>query len=307
MRKLSVLFLGFALSSGIAFADGGKDALPFVRIPRNAVTLGMAGAGTSSSQSIAWSSFSNSAVIPFFAGKGDIGASYGLWAPKTNKTSDINLGGAYKISDKFGISIGGAYQMGQEYEQLSSSGVPSGTFRPTEMLVNVGAGFLLTDNLSAGVNLRYASQKISSSTLNGFGVDAHVLYHIGSANISLGVNNAGPKVSSTSGDKFFPASSANLSGSYDYEIDGQNSILGALDLDYFFSGNFTAALGAQYAYKDRVFVRAGFHYGAEEAIIPTFASLGAGFKYEGFKIDLSFLLANENIGNTLSIGLGYCF
>jgi len=308
MKKILSIMASMAVSICLVYADGGKDALPFVRIDRNAATLGMGGAGSASTSSIAWSSFSNSAVIPFFAGKGDIGASYQAWAPKTSKTSNINIGGAYKISEKFGLSVGGAFQSGQSYDVFDSSGSPSGTFTPSEMMFNIGAGFKFSDNLSAGLNARYASQKIASSTtLSGFGVDAHLLYHAGNANISAGLNNVGPKVSSSKGDSYSPATSANLAGTYNFAINPKNAVMGALDLDYFFSGCLTAALGAEYAYDNMVFVRAGFHYGAEEAIIPTFVSLGAGFKYEGFKIDLSFLTANENIGSTIAIGVGYCF
>ena len=53
-------------------------------------------------------------------------------------------------------------------------------------------------------------------------------------------------------------------------------------------------------------VRAGYRYGAEH-VIPSFASVGVGAKFAGIKIDAAYLFANEVIGNTTAVSLGYCF
>lgn len=71
------------------------------------------------------------------------------------------------------------------------------------------------------------------------------------------------------------------------------------------SGRFAA--GAQYALKDMVFFRAGYHLGSSETAIPPYLSLGLGFHFRGIRLDVSFLTASETLGNTLAFGLGYVF
>jgi len=56
-----------------------------------------------------------------------------------------------------------------------------------------------------------------------------------------------------------------------------------------------------------VFVRAGYHLGTDKAPLPSFATVGAGFKYAGFSLNVAYLTANNIIGNTLTFGLGVTF
>jgi hypothetical protein len=101
--------------------------------------------------------------------------------------------------------------------------------------------------------------------------------------------------------------SATIAGAYTAAIDEQNRVDVALDADYFFTGGLGAALGLQYSYDDLILVRAGYHLGTDKAPLPSFATIGAGVKYSGFKLDVSFLTANPVIGNTLTIGVGVAF
>ena len=79
-----------------------------------------------------------------------------------------------------------------------------------------------------------------------------------------------------------------------------------VDADYFFSGWFAAAFGASYTFNDLVSFRAGYRYGGKSPI-PSYASVGAGVKFAGVKLDLSYLLGSEVMNNTLAVGLGYSF
>jgi hypothetical protein len=40
---------------------------------------------------------------------------------------------------------------------------------------------------------------------------------------------------------------------------------------------------------------------------PTFASVGAGVKFMGIKLDLAYLIGSGAMKNTLALGLGYTF
>ena len=79
-----------------------------------------------------------------------------------------------------------------------------------------------------------------------------------------------------------------------------------VDAEYAFYGAFSAAFGAEYGFNDMIFARAGYRYGGN-SVLPSFASVGAGVKVAGIKMNVAYLLANDLIGNTLSISLGYSF
>ena len=99
------------------------------------------------------------------------------------------------------------------------------------------------------------------------------------------------------------------------------------DLDWFpVSGSLTAALGAEYGFQSRYFIRAGYHLAAGRtgaggwtarggsAVLPSFATLGAGLcldhsalpflGHTSLHLDLAWLIAHPVLGNTLQAGLG---
>ena len=73
-----------AISSLSTFAQDKNSAHQFIRIPRDPATGAMAGAGAALPGSYAYSSFRNSAIIPFSESTVDVGASFQMWAPQLN-------------------------------------------------------------------------------------------------------------------------------------------------------------------------------------------------------------------------------
>ena len=74
---------------------------------------------------------------------------------------------------------------------------------------------------------------------------------------------------------------------------------------------FTWALGAEYLYEDSFAIRAGFFNESEEKGARKFLALGAGFKFSGTKIDLSYLFSASKVPspleNTLRFSLTFNF
>ena len=297
------------ISSLNAFAQDKNSAHQFIRIPRDPATGAMAGAGAALPGSYAYSSFRNSAIIPFSESTVDVGASFQLWAPNGVKSTNVAAGIGYKVSDAFGFSVGFGYDAGQEMTVYDESGKTKGVFSPNDMVINAGLGVKFSDNFGAGVNARYSAEKLADGvSTSGFGADVFVLYQaMPGLNITAGVSSLGSSVKDADGESFSLPMSATLAGSYKAALDEQNKIDVALDADYFFTGGITAALGLQYSYDDMVFVRAGYHLGTDKAPLPSFATIGAGVKFSGFKLDISYLTANNIIGNTLTVGLGFAF
>ena len=98
-------------------------------------------------------------------------------------------------------------------------------------------------------------------------------------------------------------------------MDGRVVVLGGqrplavdaqVDIDYYFDGALATALGAGYTFNDMVSLKAGYRAGGD-SVLPSFASVGAGVKFMGLKLDVAYLIGTENMNNTLAIGLGFSF
>ena len=62
---------------------------------------------------------------------------------------------------------------------------------------------------------------------------------------------------------------------------------------------FTWALGAEYLYEDSFAIRAGFFNESEEKGARKFLALGAGFKFSGTRVDLSYLFSASRVPSPL--------
>lgn len=304
-KNIIAVMLACAFAAGTASAQDG-EALPFVRIVRDPVSAGMGFAGVASGAETAYSSFRNSSVIPFAAENMSAGLSGQMWAP--DNSTNLGFGAAFKAGGRLGFSVGGAYQMGEEYSLTDESGNSNGTFKPNDMVLNVGAGFLIIDNLSAGANLRYASQKLSSdNSFSGISADVFLTYRLPDLNVTAGISSLGSSVKSEAGASFRLPMSATVGADWNKTFSEVHGVRVAADADYFFSGNFTLAAGAQYSFKDMVFVRGGYHFGTEDAVLPSFATVGLGVRFFGVSLDFAYLTGSEALGNTMTFGLGYRF
>ena len=281
--------------SAAAQEAGPSTAFPYLAVDRSAVTSAMGGA-----QSL--SPLYNPAVVPFSGS--DVQAGLQLWAPSSAKSTNVNVLSGIKLGEKMGITVMAAYQMGQPYTIADASGKETGEFKPSDFLAGAGLGFAFTDKLSAGVNVKIASQTLAAgSSSSTVAADAFLLYANGGLQATAGVTSLGLSVKDSQGNSFGLPSSAKLGVGYTLPV----GLSLRADADYFLSGGLGAGLGAQYAWKDMVFVRAGYHLGTGNAPVPSYLSLGAGFKFSGFHVDLSYLAASETLGGTLHIGLGYAF
>lgn len=290
MKRLFAFFTTLVICLG-AYA---QSAMPFVGIDRNPVTAAMGGAN-------AVSSLYNPAAAAVHDG-GDFVLNYQKWAPASLSENHIGFLGEMKLGKKLGLTLIGASQKGQSYTAVDGSGNAGKTFTPTELLAGAGIGFRFTENLAAGATVKYASQKIDDkSSYSAILADVLVYYNKEKFSAAAGLTSLGTPV--TSGDNSYPLPLSVKAGA-GYKMD---SFRVNADIDYYLSGGFGAGGGAEYSFKDMLFVRAGAHLGSGSAPLPTYASLGAGFKFAGFHADLCWLTANGILGNTLHLGLGYSF
>lgn len=301
MKKTIFILIGLIASLPALLAQG-SEALTFTRIDRNPVTSAFAGAGSASAGTVAYSAFSNASVLPFyFTGVMDAAVSWQNWAPGLSRATHLNAGVAYKVTPNLGISLGYALQKEAELEG----------FRPSEQVIALGAAYRIGEKWALGLNGRYAAQRLTETAqYNGFNGDAFVAFQPAAAlRLTAGVSTLGTRVVSKSGNSFGQPASAKAAADWTLRFTDTGALgLEVLaDADYYFSGAYGVSVGTQLDWHRTVFLRGGCRYASEGCVIPTHAALGAGVKFAGFRLDVSWLTASDYLGNTLCAGLGFSF
>lgn len=284
MKRIFAIIAIFAA----ALTAASAQSMPALLIPSDARSVSMAA--------------STVALEP--ASRLDAEVFAGRWAPKTADNLMAGLDLWYRVSDKFALLADGTYFRENPYELTSADGRVSGSFTPGETLLGLGGNFRAADCLSVELKAKIFMSTLSPDLKgNAFGADLTVRYHGDCFSIAAGACNLGSpiKYGSDGGSYGMPAM-AKLGGSYT-----DHGFTAAAELDCLFSGAVMAGLGLEYLIKDIVSLRAGYHYGDAGRALPSFASMGLGARFAGVRLNMSYLLANANIGGSFLVGLGYSF
>ena len=288
-------------------ALAGAQALPYTAAETDAVSLGKAGANLTETNSVANAAFSNAATIPFSEDKFDVSAGYTMWQPSAVNTTMINVGAAYNMNNKFGVALGMMYGMNPAYDVVSSTGAAKGQYKPSDMHLNLGLAYRFLPILSVGANVGYASSSLATDYSYGaVTADVFLMTEISGFKATVGVANLGTAVTSADKKKYALPASAALGLGYELDFAEKHNVNVALDADYYFNGGLAAAVGAEYTFGGLATVRAGYRYGGNTPV-PSYASVGAGAKFMGIKLDLAYLIGSGAAKNTLAIGVGYSF
>lgn len=305
MRKIIAFLLAF--SFGLSAFAQGSEAMGFATVVRDPSKAAMGYAGKASTASPAWASFSNPAVVAASPKIIDAGVSYGIFAPAGAKYSGVAAGLSFRPG-KLGISLGFLSQSAEPYDIIDESSFVLGTFTPNQTQLNLGFSYAFSKKLFAGASFKYLGDNIADGASYGsVGIDVFGLYVSGPLRASIGAANLAGKVTGADGTAYAIPAELSLSGAYSLAFGSVNTVDFALDVDYFFSGAVTAALGAEYCYNNFAFVRAGYHFGTAKAILPSFATVGAGVKFASFTLNAAYLLGNDMLSGTLCFGVGYSF
>lgn len=212
---------------------------------------------------------------------------------------DVNFGGIATNVESFGaigvtakvVSIGDMEETTDQY--------PDGTgrnFNPTLTVLGLTYARQLTANVAFGATGMYINESIFEVSSNAMAFDVGFIYDPRWKGVKLGIaiKNYGPqgKFSGKGFEQFYTdqrpvspnaaaydlPSSINIGLSYNAFNQGVNSVTVAGN---FRSNNFAEDLwqgGAEYAYNQRYFLRAGYNYSKQDAYLYG-ASFGAGLSY----------------------------
>ena len=296
MKKIFAILVSMSL--GLAAA---AQSLPALLVGADPAAYATGGAALARGAD-AFAVDNNAAAMSLAAGRMDVAASFGLWAPKTADNMLAGFGAFYRVNDKVAVGLAGRMLRDKPYEVTSAAGNVTGTFTPGDLVAGLGVSFAVMDGLSLGVTGRFVSSAIAEQMKgSAFGADITAMYAQEAFRAALGVCNLGSPIS-YGGASYAQPMLVKAGGAFLYE-----GLQASAEVDYLFSGALMAGLGLEYCIQDIVFLRGGFHYGDAAKAVPTYASLGLGARFAGVHLDLGFLMASRTVGNSLTVGLGYSF
>lgn len=279
-----------ALCPLAAFAQGGTEAMPFIRTNLGPVYTATSGAAVASPDAGAWGAFRSAAALSMSEGLFNAGMEGRL----NGTFPGGSVAAAFKPMDKLGVAVGAMYQ----------SGDVVGDFRTSDIIVSAGASFGITDNLSVGANARLAKQNLAAGiTYSAFSADFSVLDRITDAlYATAGVSALGGKVTSATGTQY--SQPGNAYAGLEFRTEAFDGVINADAMaEYYFSGAYAAAAGAGFTYQETASVKCGYRYASQWCVMPSQFSLGAGYIFGGLSLDLSYVrMASQNI---IALGVGY--
>ena len=277
------------------------QSMPFMSTGTDIAGLGMGSVSVASNAS-AFSADGNIAAAALSEKRMEAEAGYSLWQPEVFCHSIPGLGIYYRTGNRVAVGLSGKYLIEKEYGIIGEDGIESNVYRPKEGLLSIGASYRIIDGLAVGAGLKVAFSKIApnaGSTV--FAADIHAIYSIKGVNIAFGVSNIGNKADYGNGKYGIPTM---LRTGVAYSIAGFTC---NAEADWQFGAGIMASAGAEYSILDIVDIRAGYHYGQNGTVLPTFASVGLGFEFFGVNLDAAYLISAGAMKNTFSVGLGYSF
>lgn len=289
MKRLLLLLIS-TLSPLVLQAQGGSEALPFVRTDLGPVLTGTAGAAIASPEAGAWSAFRHAAVAPVSENLSDIGVQMHLNGSLPGGAAAFS----FKPAPKMGVAVGVMYQSGEAIEDYKTS----------DMLLSAGAGISVTEKLSVGVNARWARQNLAAGiAYSAVSYDLSFMDKFSDALSAIaGVSAIGGKIESASGIQY--SQPGNAYAGMEFRSEVFDGVLSADAMaEYFFSGSYAAALGAGFTYKETVSLRAGLRYASQWCVVPTQISAGAGYSFGNMSINASFVRMSSR--SIIALGIGY--
>ena len=300
MKRILLLISAISAFAASALAQEGvaaNEVLGFLRFERSAARAGVAGAGAASQiGGSAFAAFGNPVAAGRGAGKIEAGASYGIWAPDINSSTNIAAGASIRLAEGFALSAGYFSGMFAELDLGDTS------YAPKDIVLAAGLALALGESFSLGASLNYAKEQLLEDySYSGVAADVLLSFNGKSLGVTAGVRSLGGKVS----DSSLPAS-AMAAASWSLSA-GSVAVSAVADADYYFSGNWSAAAGIEATTADLVHIRAGYRLSSGRAVLPSHLSLGAGLSLGPCTLDIAYLLASETLGGSFVAGLSARF
>lgn len=290
-RKHMIMLVAALLSASAYKASAQSRALPVLEINPDARNAAMGGNQYGNSETML--TYSNPTSILYSEKKWNASLGGQLF-PKQDEVGRLKYVGA-SVSTRFGI-----HGLNVGYRRLGGYEVPiddDKTVKPADYTIDLAYSIRLFDHFSASVGASFISSKVFK-TANTMAFNASAYYRnkvdlLEGAGFVVGVNvaNLGPNLKYGSGYKATQLPSVfGGGGEFDLNVSQSSSLGLSLAAQYYCypeeSKLFTGNVGAEYGFKQTLFVRAGYNYAQHDYSRATF---GIGGKFKDCSLDLAYL------------------
>ncbi|MBE9662299.1 type IX secretion system outer membrane channel protein PorV [Mucilaginibacter myungsuensis] len=339
--------------------------VPFLSIAPDSRSGAMGDAGVALSTDVN-ANYWNPSKLAFIGEGTHFALSYSPWLRRLVPDVDLAyLSFAKKVDDRNTIGASLRYFNLGSIQLVDANQNDQGTYRPTELSLDVTLARQFGENFSLGLTGRFIHSNLSNGAFtagqqtraaNAVAADASMYYRNPTqqfgkdAIFAFGVNisNIGTKISySDNGVKYFLPTNLRIGAANTWMIDEYNEFTLAFDINKLLvptpplrdntgaiisgksddrsvvSGIFgsfsdapggfgeemreiTYSPGLEYWYNKQFALRAGYFYENPNKGARQYLTLGAGFKYDIFNIDFSYLAASQQrspLSNTLRFSL----
>jgi hypothetical protein len=292
----------FLLASALSVLTLALNAqsLPLLFNPGDPHSAALGGASVAL-EADAWAMEHNFAAAALNANRFAIGAAYGYWAPKPSADNRFSAGGWYRTGRlAFGLSAKGSFS--PAYQATTSEGELKGKFSPSDYALAVGAAWSPASGFALSATARMVSSALSEAfAAVAFCADVSAMYCTHGFTVGVSAFNLGGKVQY--GDNAYALPTL-VKGGLRYAL---KNFEATGEVDYLAGTGVMGGLGVEYWPFSILALRGGYHFGAADKGLPSFASFGLGILLEGFGLDASVLFASPALAGSFNIGISYRF
>lgn len=295
MKKLLLASVLSVLSVSL-----GAQSLPLLFNPGDPHTAALGGASVAL-EADAWVLEHNFAAAALTDDLFSFGVAYGYWAPETGADNRFSAGGWYNLGTlAVGLSAKGSFS--RPYQVTTAYGEQKEKFNPGDYALALGVAWSPAPGFAFSANARMLSSSLSEEIAGAaFCTDLSAMYRNGPFAAGLSAFNLGGKIQY--GDNAYALPTL-LKGGLRYAL---TNFEATAELDYLAGAGVMGGLGVEYWPASVFAMRGGWHFGAADKGLPSFASLGLGLLLEGFGMDVSVLLASPTLAGSVNLGLSYRF
>ncbi|MDZ4744521.1 MAG: PorV/PorQ family protein [bacterium] len=340
---LAVAIMGL-MASTTSFGQAGGAAVPFLLISPDARASGMGDVGTAIADDVN-AVFWNPAGLGFQNSR-QIALSFSKWLPQFNADLFYSYGTYGQYIEAIDGTIAGTmiFMNLGEFTRTAPDGTALGKFRSNEFALGVSYGTHVAEDLCAGIQIKYIQSNLAPAGPGqaGAGVGISGAFDLGflwkpdkltlfgqnfDNVLGLGINlqNVGPKVTYLNESDPLPTT-LRIGVAFKLVEDEFNDLLISADFAKLLvrrdalgsdpipvsfvtswgRGGLETGVGLEYVYDQIVALRGGYFTEPQAAGNRQYFTLGAGVKYELFKLDFSYILTieeNHPLANTLRFSL----
>ncbi len=301
MKKFyhAIIIIAFTSASAISQNDGAASTgLAFLKLGAGSRSLAM-GEAFSSVAGDATAFIYNPAR--FTAGdKGNVTLMHNF---SVQDMSTDFVAAKFPMGKKLAMGLGLFTTGVSDIEVRNIPGAAVETFDARNFTAGLSFAYKVAQSVSIGITGKMLYEKIYVDDASGFAVDLGTSYEKENVSLSFVLSNIGSMDDLKNTSSKLP-SLVRFGGSYKFNASKTFKVLAAIDgFKVLSGGSFHLHTGAEGAYKDFLFVRAGYQSGYDNKGITT----GIGFRYQAWTVDYAFVPYTDGFGTANAISLGVNF